>query len=332
MTLGDAQRGYWLRTAAVDGVFTLEGLNKVFSGHFTNENEPGHQFDLELTGLYDQNGWKHSDKYGDPYRVYVDILGPIRSMLNAPGNPGQFVRSRGSLPVTFALDATQNKDYSGKEIVRTGTPAYQAIPQYLSHAAAREAPIGVQTLDQAPPYSDVAPGGSIASALTGARFSYASPRSDLLRDFQQQELGVLNKADQLRPDITHQVMSSPQWALASPDERRRLLQAANSRITEDVRKSMDVQNPTTRRADQPFKYAGITSVGREQQIDDLISKYDRWVTAGRHGPSGLTPMQVQTAQSYKVRISPRYSVWEKANRTASAGVTSQVDQLVGAGR
>ncbi|MDE3073783.1 MAG: glucosaminidase domain-containing protein, partial [Chloroflexota bacterium] len=176
-TLGGMSRAFWLRTLAIDGAFTLEALNYAFNGHFTNDNEEGRQFELELTGLYDKLGIQHQG------RQYLDILGPIQPILKlaTTGNIGRFYESRTSLPGSTIMQLHENKDYSsGEPIVEPGSTALQALPQMASSVVGRVAPVGLQQADTARTSGRAIP-GEVASMVTGMR-QYQGPDKGALLD------------------------------------------------------------------------------------------------------------------------------------------------------
>ncbi len=88
---GDAARKWWAATG-ISSALTLEGLNQAINGHLTTQNEPGHQFQLETTGILKLMGQNPTR------RTYLDVLGlgPLSSTLNASS------RASGSNPLDVA--------------------------------------------------------------------------------------------------------------------------------------------------------------------------------------------------------------------------------------
>lgn len=178
---GNLSRGYWLRTAVVDGAIGLEALNIGLNGHSTADNEPGHQFALETTGLYDTMGWDHTDHTtGVPYRTYFDVLGPIATMLQSavegPGGGARFAVGRLGLAPRLLGNAVWNKDLStGQPIVPKGTSWPQGALDQVGHALGSIAPIGIASGGKSTEPLPV----TIASTVLGMRTSHSSyPAAD----------------------------------------------------------------------------------------------------------------------------------------------------------
>lgn len=174
----DAARAYWIRTA-VEGVFLTEGLNLLFNGHFTDQNDPNHKAELELTGLYQKLGAKdslvHPDRQGpvpDSHRVYADVLGPIRSVVQAAidKSPGEFAQSHiGMIPST----AMSTKEAADQEFQNTGSRAKSVIAGSEA-AAQRLAPIGFQQSAE----SQQPAAAQALSFLGGTRLSEVSSQQE----------------------------------------------------------------------------------------------------------------------------------------------------------
>jgi len=187
---GRMGRAYWMRTGALDGAFMLEGLNYALNGHPTTGNEPGHQLDLEVTGAYDRLGLAHVDpKTGRPYRVYADILGPIKTLIQAPFDPGHFAQGRESIPLSVGLQTLTNRDYRGQPIVQPGTPWPVGLAQQGAHALQRIAPIGPSSLDQSTTRGDPL-GVAALSSVTGIRTSHGGAATVSPADTELQRLGI----------------------------------------------------------------------------------------------------------------------------------------------
>jgi hypothetical protein len=103
-------------TAAVAGAFMLEGLTWALTGgpnggHFTNQNDPGHEFDLDITTLA-----KPINDRGQPQHVYLDVLGLLKPIVQvgaglAHGSTdelGTFAQGRLSQPLRLAEAFVKN--------------------------------------------------------------------------------------------------------------------------------------------------------------------------------------------------------------------------------
>ena len=83
---GQMQRQFWAN-AALNGAYMVQGLNLALSGHWSWQNEPGHELQVETTGLYDKNGWSRVPEgsvTGVPIRTYMDVIPAWRSMIDPP--------------------------------------------------------------------------------------------------------------------------------------------------------------------------------------------------------------------------------------------------------
>ncbi len=125
-------------------------------------------------------------------------------------------------------------------------------------------------------------------------------------------------------------MELPAYRRANPDQQKRLMETAINEGRETARREVGIY--PERRADQPWKYVGVTDVKKEQQIDDIVTKYNAWIAAGRRTAPPLTGAEMSQARMYSERISPRYRQWAQQNRIAGYGVRQEVDRAVGVGR
>jgi hypothetical protein len=224
--IGKLSRAYWARTAIEAGV-TLEGLNVAINGHLTTQNDPGKQTDLELTGLYDQMGWKHANsRTGMPERVYLDILGPIGQLLRIGLDPtgpiggfGNFAKAHAGLLPSMAPPLMTGFDYRGQPIAEPGTPRGLSDLATLGYAAARIAPVGLTSLDVANRRGEPLP-VTAYSSLTGQRTSraegYTPPALPILPDSSQQILRSLGLSYRPEPMATS-VRGAP---LRGPEEEQ----------------------------------------------------------------------------------------------------------------
>jgi hypothetical protein len=140
---GDAARKYVLTTVVSAGI-ALEGLNWLFTGHFTNENAQGRQLDLEIPT--DRIPGAPQGTQGN--LVHIDILGPLRPMaqlVTSGGDIGAFGRSRLSAPAGLVVNALQNKNpATGGPLVGPGTPPFEAAARYGQFELGQVMPAGAQ--------------------------------------------------------------------------------------------------------------------------------------------------------------------------------------------
>lgn len=166
------QAKLYAATAVLSGAFMLEGLNKAFSGHFTNENDTGHELDLDVTRFT-----KQTSDTGQPQHVYVDVLGLLKPVAEvglglAQGSTdalGKFAIGRLSQPLRLAGALGSNQDWRGQPIVDPNATAPQRAVQAVGYAAQQTMPAGASSAGQA--YERGGVGGAGIEAATGMRVS-----------------------------------------------------------------------------------------------------------------------------------------------------------------
>jgi soluble lytic murein transglycosylase-like protein len=219
--LGDMNRVYWASTA-ISGAIMLELGNLAFGGHFSWDNAPGATLMVDQTKLYDMLGQKHVDANGDPYTPYLDILGPIRGMLeplqeiarasvqgamqlyniqppaeiagdvqrgiphpDPAGAVGRFGAGREGLLPRAAVELLTGIDYNGRSVEVAGDPAYLNIGRRVVHAMQGALPIGPSALAA----GEVRGDPELVSLLAGAtgmrtrRVSDYTQRNQLLQQW-----------------------------------------------------------------------------------------------------------------------------------------------------
>jgi hypothetical protein len=83
---GKMQRQFWANVA-LNGTYMISGLNLALSGHWPWQNEPGHEMEVETTGLMDRHGWNRvpaGSTTGVPVRTYMDVIPAWRSLMTPP--------------------------------------------------------------------------------------------------------------------------------------------------------------------------------------------------------------------------------------------------------
>jgi len=107
------EQGNLTRTQIVKGLapvmLGVEALNLAANGHFTWDNEPGHEYQLETTGLYDKIAQltndpsrRSVDDLGTPRRTYVDVMPPIRWAMELIGEGTRYLaQQQGALEQAF---------------------------------------------------------------------------------------------------------------------------------------------------------------------------------------------------------------------------------------
>lgn len=282
-SLGAMSRSYWLRTAA-ESAFLLGGLNYAMAGHTADQNAPGHQFDLDVTRLYDANDWAHTGP------VYLDVLGPIKSILEAPSDAGKFARGRAGLPVTLGAQALENVNGRGRPIVSKGASLPAALADQVGNALGQVAPVGATQIDQASQTGTPWPVAAF-SAITGMRTSQVSKTPITLPSYGDQvqqaldAAGITTKpsvvpdhvgkipllpeernqyqsyANQYRSQALGQLVASPQWARLMPAQQKaavtRATKLADERAAaevvrriprDEVLRRISAKSPTTQGA------------------------------------------------------------------------------------
>jgi len=118
-TEGKATRGNMMTAMAI-GMIGTEGLNKVLTGHFTDENKKGHKLEVEVA----------PDVYVNLFRGGPGEIVKLASMISESGPYQGIARySQGKLApfARTAVGLLSRTDYSGKQIKTT----YDALKYIL---------------------------------------------------------------------------------------------------------------------------------------------------------------------------------------------------------
>jgi hypothetical protein len=116
-TAGKASRAH-LITALVGGMVLTEGINKMLTGHFTDENKEGHKLEIEIA----------PNVYVSLLRGGIGDISKLYSMLQDSGAKGAFRFAQGKLaPIPRgALSALSGIEYTGRSIYKNH-PKHPAI-------------------------------------------------------------------------------------------------------------------------------------------------------------------------------------------------------------
>jgi hypothetical protein len=96
-------------TAALVGAFALEGMNKAITGHYTNENDKGKEFQVEV----------RPGVYFNPFRGGIGDMMKLAINIKDQGVIGGFLKTaagKGSPFLRTAAEQWENTDYRGRRI------------------------------------------------------------------------------------------------------------------------------------------------------------------------------------------------------------------------
>lgn len=282
--LGTANAHYW-QNAAVTSAFMLEGMNLALNGHFTNENGDGNQLKLELTGMYDKFGWPHVDDRGRPYRVYEDILGPYRGLVDAPLDPMKFLTSRQGIAPSVIGEAVSGKDFTGKDIVPPGEDPLKNVALRVGSLISRMAPAsGSQIVQQK--------GDPLAmqvfSTATGSRITHQSPIAEQLaqRDQALKELGLTPDRQQQALDTYTNLLSIADRQFQDTLNKKNLTHA---QIDTELQKVQHPDRPTIEAAALPPSI--MADPAKTKEIRDVLQRYASFGTGSSQDPADIDPAQ-----------------------------------------
>lgn len=260
---GDAARKY-VATTVVSSAVTLEGLNYLLTGHFTNDNQATHTLDLEIPA--DKIPGAPASSQGG--MVHIDILGPIKPMAEmvVSGDVGNFARSRLSNPAGLVFNAVKNDNpATGGQLVAPGTPPLEAGARYAGYELGQTAPAASSSLLRT--YQTTGPVGGLAATASGARITespgdpvthpvtaeinrlnaagYKSvslpyPQKSFVYNSSTISLSADERAQvaKLRGDLVTQrlgpVVTSPAWQKLSDDQKANRVALIVSRSTSDA--------------------------------------------------------------------------------------------------
>jgi hypothetical protein len=135
-TAGSAARSHIL-TALTGGMILTEGLNKVLTGHFTNENPKGHLLEVQIA----------PNVYVSLLRGGIGDITKFASMVSESGGAGAIRFAQGKL-APFArtglglMAAPMGAmDYTGHRIIRRDAGVFTGTYDILKYALAGAGPI-----------------------------------------------------------------------------------------------------------------------------------------------------------------------------------------------
>lgn len=286
---GDLSRRYWVQTLGT-AAFTLEGLNLAFNGHPTTDNGPGHQLELEVSGLYDKLGWQRRDpSTGGQQRVYWDILGPLRPLATLaisagkaatspvgganvlPGigdnlgqTAGAFAGSRISPWIDLVGQQASGKDYFGKDLVPPGLdPTHQLAQRITKELGGFEPAPAQQYVQEQRRYGA---GPAAAAATVGRRLSYETPVTDA---YQQRDQAITN----LGGDV-QKVQEAVQQRVVQQANVSAKINSLYSTPGTLTHEQIDSQEQNLRKSIDPVPdiYSQITGAPISPQLADELSK------------------------------------------------------------
>lgn len=170
-TSGGASRAN-LATALIGGMLLTEGLNQVMTGHFTDENKKGHQFEVEVS----------PDVYVSLLRGGIGDLIKLTSMTadsGAIGGPTRFLQGKGAPLARTAVGILSGTKYTGVPISKKKENALEKTIDYLaySYQSAGPQPFGVSNLaDYLMHEREQTLGGGIGVGIGAARYSQSGKR------------------------------------------------------------------------------------------------------------------------------------------------------------
>lgn len=171
-TAGSAARSH-IASALIGGAVITEGLNKLITGHYTNDNAKGHQFEVEVRP-----------------GVYVSFFrGGIGDLLKEASNvqqqgavkgTAQFAQGKFSPLFRTVTGLASGVDYNGNPIAPKGAPALESDKSYGKYIAQNVLPVpfgigGVQNLAK---QTGKAVNNPLDTFLTGSGLAKAGARSD----------------------------------------------------------------------------------------------------------------------------------------------------------
>jgi hypothetical protein len=169
-TSGKASRAHVLSSLVV-GMAATEGLNHILTGHFTDQNKPGHKLEVEIA----------PDVYVSLLRGGVQDITKLASMVAESGLAGVSRFGQGKLGpfARTGVGLLTNTDYNGRPIVprKAGPVAgtYDVLKYALSSAS--PVPLGVSNLlSYAQSEKTPTVTGALATATGVGRYSRAPKR------------------------------------------------------------------------------------------------------------------------------------------------------------
>lgn len=184
-----------MATTILGSYVALNIANKLTSGHYAFQNDPGHTFELEAG--YTQDGQK---RYLKPYGTSVDFLRlPFDTAVGlAQGDPTPAFRAisnRLSIPLGAAMHLLTNTDYKGQAIYGQDKYGNKMTPLQSAEG------VGAQVIGAAGLPSFIQNAGDVATGKQGVEEGLTQ---GLELPFRYSNLGHSNIAQQLDPSVNLQ--------------------------------------------------------------------------------------------------------------------------------
>ncbi len=162
---GNAARAH-LATALTGGLLLTEGLNKMFTGHFTDQNPKGHEMEVEIS----------PGVYVSAFRGFIGDALSLRSKIATDGIIGgtsRFLQNKLAPLARTTLGEFTNIDSNGAPIRGKDDSPIKKDLKSLAFVgkSALPIPFGVSSLTQYLRNGDVTPQGAVAVGLGAARYA-----------------------------------------------------------------------------------------------------------------------------------------------------------------
>lgn len=131
-TAGNASRAHIL-TALTTGMIATEGINKILTGHYTDENEPGHQLEVEIA----------PNVYVSMLRGGIGDITKFASMVAESGAGGiaRFIQGKGAPFARTSAGLLTNTQYTGGPIVPKNAGPVAGTYDVLKYALQNAGPV-----------------------------------------------------------------------------------------------------------------------------------------------------------------------------------------------
>ena len=135
-TAGEAARSH-IMTALVGGMVLTEGINKILTGHFTNENPRGHELEIQIA----------PNVYVSLLRGGIGDITKLASMINESGGAGAIRFAQGKLSpfmrtgVGLLAAPMGALDYTGHRIIRRDAGVFTGTYDILKYLLAGVGPV-----------------------------------------------------------------------------------------------------------------------------------------------------------------------------------------------
>lgn len=173
-TAGKASRAHLL-TALIGGMALTEGLNKILTGHFTDQNKGGHKLEVEV----------QPDVYVSFFRGGVGDISNAASMVTESGLSGatRFLSGKLAPFPRTAISLLKNVDYTGAPIAKKGEGAIASSYDVLKFIlqSAGPIPFGVANFFRYIQHEEKTLLGGLATSTGVGRFSISGSRANSKR-------------------------------------------------------------------------------------------------------------------------------------------------------